>query len=315
MLIVYLLIYLTIYLPVYLSARSKYRPTEQERVDQWRKVNTWPPRWQNETKEMKLFYEKREREIMAIPGVDERWENWLQFTAHRMVPKFTERGFEAPDNVMNKLYEAVNSKLERFDDIRTEGNIDVIYHDDDMEPKFVPVGMLTSEVLELLRPYHEAWAGGIELVGTSAYGVRFYRNGSSLVMHYDKIETHVISSIVHIAHQYDDDNEPWPIQIEDHNGVLHSVNLEPGQMLFYESAKCLHGRLKSLKGKYYGSIFVHYKPKDESIWKFSHDDVIANVPPHWRDGVVEDKGSRYAGAAITIDSRVSERAPPRIFVG
>ena len=40
----------------------------------------------------------------------------------------------------------------------------------------------------------------------------------------------MISSIVHIAHEYDDDNEPWPIEIEDHNGVLHAVNLEPGQV-------------------------------------------------------------------------------------
>lgn len=30
-------------------------------------------------------------------------------------------------------------------------------------------------------------------------------------------------------------------------------------MLFYESAKCLHGRMTELKGKYYGSIFLHYK--------------------------------------------------------
>ena len=47
----------------------------------------------------------------------------------------------------------------------------------------------------------------------------------------------------------DIDKEPWPIQIEDQDGNLHSVNLEPGQMLFYESAKCLHGRMKLLKGR------------------------------------------------------------------
>jgi len=52
--------------------------------------------------------------------------------------------------------------------------------------------------------------------------------------------------------QYTNDSKPWPIQIEDHEGTLHSVNLEPGQMLFYESAKCLHGRMQVLDGKYYG---------------------------------------------------------------
>ena len=30
--------------------------------------------------------------------------------------------------------------------------------------------------------------------------------------------------------QYTNDSKPWPIQIEDHEGTLHSVNLEPGQV-------------------------------------------------------------------------------------
>ena len=38
-----------------------------------------------------------------------------------------------------------------------------------------------AQVLDEMRPYHEEW-GGMELIGTSAYGVRLYRNGSSLVM-------------------------------------------------------------------------------------------------------------------------------------
>ena len=93
-------------------------------------------------------------------------------------------------------------------------------------------------------------AGGVKLRGTSAYGVRLYRNGSSLAMHTDKVrvvgvlvndisyscvavqlQTHVISSIVHIAHQYDNESQPWPIEIENHRtGELVSVVLEPGQV-------------------------------------------------------------------------------------
>ena len=48
-----------------------------------------------------------------------------------------------------------------------------------------------------------------------------------------QIQTHVISSIVHIAHEYDNDDEPWPIEIEDHDGKLHAVNLEPGQVRYH----------------------------------------------------------------------------------
>ena len=49
----------------------------------------------------------------------------------------------------------------------------------------------------------------------------------------EQVQTHVISSIVHIAHQYDNDEEPWPIEIEDHDGNLHAVNLEPGQVFIF----------------------------------------------------------------------------------
>jgi hypothetical protein len=82
-------------------------------------------------------------------------------------------------------------------------------------------------------------------------------------------------------------------------------------MLFYESAKCLHGRMRMLKGKYYGSLFVHYQPVDRKIWDYSVEDVIAAVPPHWREGIEEEHGSRWAGQAITTDSRAVDNAPPR----
>lgn len=42
--------------------------------------------------------------------------------------------------------------------------------------------------------------------------------------------THVISVIVHVDHEYDDDEVPWPIEIEDHDGNLYAVSLEPGQV-------------------------------------------------------------------------------------
>ncbi len=45
---------------------------------------------------------------------------------------------------------------------------------------------LEWDVIEDLREMHEQW-GGMELKATSAYGVRLYQNGSSLVMHYDKV--------------------------------------------------------------------------------------------------------------------------------
>ena len=43
----------------------------------------------------------------------------------------------------------------------------------------------------------------------------------------------MISAIVHIAHEYDNDDEPWPIEIDDHDGVLRSVDLKGGQVSAY----------------------------------------------------------------------------------
>jgi len=38
-------------------------------------------------KAFKQAMAKREQEIMNIPGANERWENWVQFTQSRLVPK------------------------------------------------------------------------------------------------------------------------------------------------------------------------------------------------------------------------------------
>ena len=44
-----------------------------------------------------------------------------------------------------------------------------------------------------------------------------YKNGSTLVNHVDRSETHVIACIFHIGHDLD---EPWPLEIEDHDGKV-----------------------------------------------------------------------------------------------
>lgn len=162
-----------------------------------------------------------------------------------------------------------------------------------------------------MLPYHEEWVGGMKLKPTSAYGIRLYQNSTTLACHFDKIQTHVISSIVHIDHEYDEESQPWPIEIEDHDGNLHSVVLERGQTLFYESSNHLHCRMTKFRGKYYGSIFLHYQPVDPAIWDYNQEMIIANVPPHWRDGATEEIGSRWSGQAITVDSRACEGLPPR----
>ena len=50
----------------------------------------------------------------------------------------------------------------------------------------------------------------------------------------------------------------------------------------YESAKCLHGRPKVLRGKFYSSLFLHYHPAD---WSLSDEHVEQVIPPHYLDPI------------------------------
>jgi hypothetical protein len=48
-------------------------------------------------------------------------------------------------------------------------------------------------------------------------------------------------------------------------------------MMFYESAKCLHGRMHQLQGQYYGSVFLHYMPVDTDVWNYSIEVCILHI--------------------------------------
>jgi hypothetical protein len=165
------------------------RMTENERVDAWHadKRNTWPPTWQQENENFKRAMEFREDELQMIPGARERWENYMQFTQSRMVPRFTPYGFklrQTPEDVQTKLKERLDSALENYDKIRLEPIIDVLYTP---EPsRFVDLHGLDWEVLRSLTAIHEEWAG-MKLKPTSVYGIRLNSNQSSLTMHYDKV--------------------------------------------------------------------------------------------------------------------------------
>ena len=58
-------------------------------------------------------------------------------------------------------------------------------------------------------------------------------------MHVDTVRTHVVSAIMNIDQEVERD---WPLIILDHDDREHSVIMQKGDMLLYESAKLLHGR-------------------------------------------------------------------------
>jgi hypothetical protein len=132
--------------------------------------------------------ELREAELQLLPAQDERWENYMQFTAGRMVPRFTPMGFkviQTPPEVQAMLKKALDDALLDWDAIPEEEQFDVLYTP--LPSKFIEIPEVLAKVQKILHPLHEEWVGGIKLKPTSIYGIRANRNGSSLAMHVDQV--------------------------------------------------------------------------------------------------------------------------------
>ncbi|KAL1499994.1 hypothetical protein AB1Y20_012671 [Prymnesium parvum] len=115
-----------------------------------------------------------------------------------------------------------------------------------------------------LLPAVSQWAGGVELEPTSLYGMRVYQNGSWLLRHVDREQTHALSAIMNLDQA--EGTQPWPLHIDSIGGATHSLTLSPGEMLFYESARCLHGRPQPLRGARFVNAFVHFRPRGNPNW-------------------------------------------------
>ncbi|KAL7449332.1 hypothetical protein ACHAWC_001400 [Mediolabrus comicus] len=114
-----------------------------------------------------------------------------------------------------------------------------------------------------LRELVEAWTG-VELETTDMYGMREYTKGARLLSHVDRRSTHAASMIVNIAQE--NVSRPWTIEVHDHSDRLHEVVMEPGDIVYYESAKALHGRNTPLQSGKYINLFTHYRPLNDPDW-------------------------------------------------
>jgi len=116
-----------------------------------------------------------------------------------------------------------------------------------------------------LRELVQNWIGNnITLENTDIYGMRRYEDGARLLTHVDREATHAASLIINVDQS--EIREPWAIEIYDHAYRLHEIEMSPGDIVYYESAKCLHGRMKPLQGAYYVNLFAHYRPLGDPEW-------------------------------------------------
>ena len=216
----------------------------------------------------------RAEQVKRIRVSQERWDALMNLAMTGILtPNFTKVGYQVIATPP-EVHAALNASLVRgfqTQSFRSEGKVDQI---GGPLAQFVGVGSARTKVMNDMKPVLEAWAG-VPLVPSTAYGLRLYQPGNTLTMHTDRIETHVISAIVHVDRDVD---EPWPIVIEGFDGRSVEVDIQPGQTLLYESAKCIHGRPRPMKGRWYTSLFIHFKPKD---WIVTTQDARKVIEPVW----------------------------------
>lgn len=98
------------------------------------------------------------------------------------------------------------------------------------------------------------------------YGFRIYLNKSKIRMHRDRLDLNIGAIL-----QIDQWGEPWPLDIEDHNGKKHEILLSAGEMVVYESSRISHGRLKEFNGIYYTNLLFHASFPNLIIPSKAHD--------------------------------------------
>jgi hypothetical protein len=178
------------------------------------------------------------------------------------VPKFTEVGFlksRVPEGIWGEIQ--AYYRQNRHKEVREGWRVGDAYVNHWESPTtVVPLTYgMRKRVFDALRPVLEEWSGAA-LEPTACYGIRLYHNRSVLREHVDRVATHAVSAIINVDQ---DVEEPWPLTILDHAGNTHTLVMQPGDMVYYESASAIHGRAAPLRGNYYANMFVHYRPRQD----------------------------------------------------
>ena len=140
---------------------------------------------------------------------------------------------------------------------------------------------LTKEVKDLLwkgiKPVLASWSGVPEsnLQEMSIFGVRRYWRGAVLRSHVDRGDVLIISAIINVAQSDDCGDQPWWLELYDHDEQVHYVNTRPGTVVLYESASTRHARPYPLHGSWYANMFVHTMPVG---YEFEYEEAIPSEP-------------------------------------
>jgi len=172
------------------------------------------------------------------------------------ITRATEKGFQVVNvppavlSVFQEFYDREKLKPENYNGKEYYIKEDCFVQDINAYPE--KVKFIKQAMLEI----HEEWCGR-ELEPAVVYGVRSYSAGSTLKAHFDRQDTHHIASSITLGKDH-----TWNLNIQDHDKQWWAVDIEPGQMIMFESGVCIHGRLDPFQGTYYDNIYTHFTYKD-----------------------------------------------------
>jgi len=178
------------------------------------------------------------------------------------IPNYTRVGFEQtklPADLFSKISSFYRENRQSATSEHVPG--DFIYNKNRTNESSLILELpdeLRRAIHDAMKPKMEKWCGK-KLDPTYVYGIREYKKGAILKLHRDRFDTHIISAIINVAQQV---NEDWPLVIEDNYYRSHNVLLAPGDVVFYEGARLMHGRPIAFDGTSFANIFCHFKPID-----------------------------------------------------
>jgi len=255
----------------------------QERVEGYHQRGyEWPvPKFVPNTPGWNQLMIDRLEQVSEIVDAHERFKGYkTTMYSGLVISNYTEYGFERTrisDSLLEELQQGI---IDGYEDRRNEGHSPSITGN---QAWHIQQDDLTAKVEEELHEKLEEW-GGVELDLTYVYGLRLFRNSSTIRMHIDKKGSHAMGYVLHVASSddYAVDTDPWPFLIEDLHGRTHEVTMVPGDLIFFESGKLVHGRPHKLNASWYCNVVGHYSPRDE-VWASMNHQEEANyaVPPQW----------------------------------
>merc|ERR550534_1606045 len=126
-------------------------------------------------------------------------------------------------------------------------------------------------VAKHLQPILEEISGE-NLKFSILYGLREYRKGAVIKSHTDRVETHIISALIHVYHEPED--AEWEIEVTGFDGKRYRIVDRAGEYIYYESSRLIHGRPDPFQYDSWVNCFLHFRPAKWEGYIFTPDNVL-----------------------------------------